>query len=389
MNDVAVVGVGAVPIGSYTEVPDHELLLEAFLEAVGDANVEKRDIDALVFSNPRPYTEQRYFGTFIAGYLGLPLNGLLTEVLGNGMTGGLAFDVAAQQIAQGNARVAIALGVSKELQVDTAEHMKLTMRAVGDVDFHTPFGVTPISWYAMNATRYLHDYDVERRHLAHVAVKNRSHAGLNPLAQFKKPITVQDVLDSRPIVKPLNLLDVPPRSDGAVAIVLADVDTARSLRSDPIYLKGRGFYHEGVHMTSSIPRSLTRYASAERAAIKAYEEAGLAPWDINVAEVYAPCTIVEVLLTEALGFFQPGTGALAAHEGATSLGGAIPVSTDGGCTSRGHPPMVTPLYNIHEAVLQLRYQCGDRQVADANTALTTAELGDYNSTLVHIFSNNR
>lgn len=386
MHDVAVIGIGAVPVGSHPDEPDHELLVRAFLDAVTDAGIRKADIGALVFSNPRPYTVQRYFGTFIAGYLGLPLDGILLEVLGNGMTGGLALDIAAQQIAQGKVRVAVALGVSKETHVSTSEHMKLTMRAVGDVDFHTPFGVTPIAWYAMNATRYLHDYGASREQLAAVAVKNRIHARMNPLAQFRHRISVDDVLRSRPIVKPLNLLDVPPRSDGAVAIILADAELADSFGGKPVYLAGRGFYHEGVHMVASQPRSLVWYESAERASRKAYKDAGIAPQDVDVAEVYAPCTIVEVLLSEALGFFPPGDGARAAADGETALGGRIPVSTDGGCLSRGHPPMVTPLYNVHEAVLQLRGNSGRRQVPDAAVALTTAELGDYNSTLVHIFS---
>ncbi|MCL6597484.1 MAG: thiolase family protein [Alicyclobacillus macrosporangiidus] len=387
MNKVAIIGIGALPVGKYNDMLEHEMLIQALLTAIRDANLSKHHIDALVFCTPRPYTEQRYFGTFIAGYLNLPLDGILLEVLGNGMTGGLALDIAIQQIELGKAHVAIALGVSRELHVPTEKHMQLTMRAVGDVDFHTPFGVTPIAWYAMNATRYMHEYHVTHRELAAVAVKNRQHASLNPLAQFRTPITIEDVLTSRPIVKPLNLLDVAPRSDGAVAIVLAEESIARRVCANPIYIAGRGFYHEGVHQVSSIPRSLVHFESAERAAMYAYHDANIGPEDIDLAEVYAPCSIVEIMLTEALGFFPPGEGAHAASQGKTRIGGDIPVSTSGGCLSRGHPPMVTPLYNVYETVLQLRYAAGERQVEGIRFAMTTSELGDYNSTLIHIFSN--
>ena len=384
MSRAAVVGIGALPVGRYSDQLEHEMLLGAFLEAMHDAGVRKEDIEALLFSTPRPYAKQRYFGTFIAGYLELPLTDLLAEVLGDGMTGGLAFDAAVQRVESGQARVAVALAVSRELHVPSREHMELTMRAVGDVDFHAPFGVTPISWYALDATRYLHDHGASREDLAAVAVKNREHARLNPIAQHRTPITVDDVLASRPVVRPLHLLDVPPRSDGAAAVVIAEADLARRLRPDPVYVLARGFHHEGVHQVSSRPRDLTWYESAELAAAEAYEESGVGPADIDVAEVYAPCTIVEVILTEALGLVARGEGARAAREGRTGLGGRIPVSTSGGCLSRGHPPMATPLYNVCEAVLQLRGAAGARQVEAARLAVTTAELGDYNSTLLHL-----
>ena len=385
----AIIGSGALPIGRYPDRLEHELVISALLAAVSEARVDKSRIGALVFTTPRPYTEQRYFGTFIAGQLGLPLDGVLVEVLGDGMTGGLALDGAIDQIESGRAEVVLALGVSRETHVPTEEHMEVTMRAVGDVDFHTPLGVTPIAWYALNATRYLDETGATRADLAEVAVKNRRHAALNPLAQYRRPITVEEVIDARPIVRPLHLLDVPPRSDGAAALVLAEAALAEELCERPVYVHGRGFRHEGVHQVSSEPASLTWFGAAELAAVDAYEEAGVGPEDVDVAEVYAPCTIVELLLTEALGLCPPGGAAACVRAGDTALGGRIPVSTDGGCLSRGHPPLVSPLYNVHEAVLQLTGRAGERQCEGARFALSTAELGDYNAALVHVLANER
>src|SRR4051794_21807388 len=94
----AVVGIGAIPVGRYPATPDHELLLPALLASVRDCGIDKTKIEAVVFATPRPYTEQRYFGTYLAGYLHLPLTDLLAEVLGNGMTGGLAFDLAVERV---------------------------------------------------------------------------------------------------------------------------------------------------------------------------------------------------------------------------------------------------------------------------------------------------
>ncbi|MDP2377059.1 hypothetical protein [Reyranella sp.] len=168
-------------------------------------------MDALCFAQCRPYTLQKYFPTFLANYLRLPLRGTIVEVMGNGMTGGLAFDEAVNVVAMGRADVALALGVNMESQANAAEHAMSTMRATGDVDFHTMFGFTPIAWYAMDAARYMHDYGVTRAELASVAVKDRAHAALNPIAQFRKPLSLEEVLAARPIVEPLGLFEVPPR----------------------------------------------------------------------------------------------------------------------------------------------------------------------------------
>jgi acetyl-CoA C-acetyltransferase len=381
---VAVIGVGATPVGRYKDVLDHEPLIEALKGALGDAGIGKEDIGGLVFSHPRPYTKQRYFATFMAGHLRIASAATVMEVVGDGMTGGLAFDQAVNEILLGNCNVCVALGVSMETQVPSAEHMDLTMRAVGDVDFQSPFGFTPISWYAMDAVRYMHEHGATREQLASVAVKDRRHAALNPIAQYRDEITLKEVLSHRPIVEPLGLLEVPPRSDGAAAVILSDLDTAETLGRPYVVVRGRGFFHEGAHQISDKPNSMIRLEAAKRASQLAYEDAGISAQDIDLAEVYAPCTIVEVLVSEAFGLCPEGRGAIWAQEGETSLGGSIPICTSGGCLSRGHPAMVTPLYNVVEVVEQLRGEAGERQVGSAELALTSCELGNYNAALVHV-----
>jgi acetyl-CoA C-acetyltransferase len=196
---------------------------------------------------------------------------------------------------------------------------------------------------------------------------------------------LKEVLSHRPIVEPLGLLEVPPRSDGAAAVILSDLDTAERLGRPYVVVRGRGFFHEGAHQISDKPNSMIRLQAARRASQLAYEDAGISARDIDLAEVYAPCTIVEVLVSEAFGLCPEGQGAIWAQEGETSLGGSIPICTSGGCLSRGHPPMVTPLYNVLEVVEQLRGEAGERQVGSAELALTSCELGNYNAALVHVF----
>lgn len=391
MTGVALVGAAAIPCGRIQRPRDapiqaleHEALAGCVLAAMRDAGLPREAIGALVFTHPRPYTQQRYFGTFMANYLRLPAQGALMEVLGDGMTGGLAFDGAAQAIASGRAEVALALGVNFETATPSPEHMNLIMRATGDLDFHVPFGFTPLSWYAMDAVRYMHEHGASRAELAMVAVKNRRHASLNPLAQFRKPVTLEEVLAQRPIVEPLGLYEVAPMSDGAACLVLAREEIARSLARPYLRLRGRGFHHEGAHQISEVPNDMIAFDAAARAARAAYEEAGVGPQDVDLAELYAPCTIVEVCVSEAIGLVARGRGAQAAAAGETALGGRIPINTSGGITSRGHPPYITPLYSFVELAEQLRHRAGERQVAGAEIGIASCELGNYNAALIHV-----
>lgn len=391
MRSVALIGAAGIPCGRVQSEPghdlqvlEHEVLSGCVLDAVAQAGVGKEAIDALVLCHPRPYTQQLYFGTFMANYLRLPTDGVVMEVVGNGMTGGLAFDQAAQMIETGRADVALALGVNFETAIGSAEHMNRSMRATGDVAFHTPFGFTPISWYAMDAMRYMHETGCTRADIASVAVKNRRHASLNPLAHYRECVTLEEVLAQRPIVEPLGLYEVPPRSDGAVCLVLASEDFARTLNRPFARVRGRGFHHEGAHQISEVPSDMIAFNAAIRAGASAYAAAGLSPADIDFAELYAPCTIVEVLVSEALGLVPRHQGAVRAAAGETSLGGRLPICTSGGLIARGHPPFITPLYSFLEAFEQLTGRAGKRQVAGANIGMTACELGNYNAALVHL-----
>jgi acetyl-CoA C-acetyltransferase len=388
---VAVIGGAAVPIGKLQtaaaaplQALEHEILAPLVFDAMAAAGLPKEEIDALVFALCRPYTLQKYFATFMANYLRLPLKGTIMEVLGNGMTGGMAFDEAVKTVALGDADVALALGINMESQAAAAEHAMTTMRATGDVDFHTIFGFTPIAWYAMDAVRYMHEHGATRAELASVAVKDRQHASLNPIAQFRKPLTLEEVLTARPIVEPLGLYEVPPRGDGAVCIVVCAEDVARRTGRPFALLRGRGFFHEGAHQINEVPNDMTAFVSAQGAAAAAYQTAGITAADLDLAELYAPCTIVQVLAGEALGLTPRGKGAAQAAAGETALGGRMPICTSGGCLSRGHPSYVTGLLTIYELWEQLTHRAGERQVRNARLGAGSCELGNYNAALVHI-----
>lgn len=390
-RNVAIIGASAIPVGRHQTADDaelqtleHEIMTRLVVDAVRDAGVDKQDIESLVFTLPRPYTRQKYFHTFLMGQLRLACRGNVMEVMGNGMTAALAFDQACNDILLGRANVALALGINMESAVSAAEHMMSSMRTTGDVDFHTSAGFTPIAWYAMDAMRYMHEHGATREQLGSVAVKNRYHASMNPLAQYRKLVTLEEVVGQRPIVEPLGLYDVPPRGDGAACLVLASEEVAKSMGRPYVLVRGRGFCHDGTHQISDIPNDMIAFDSARQAAATAYEQAGITAAEVDVAELYAPCTIVEVLVSEAVGLVPAGQGARAAFEGETRLGGRIPISTSGGLTSRGHPAYVTSLYNYVELAEQLRGRAGERQVRNARFGLATGELGNYNAALIHV-----
>jgi acetyl-CoA acetyltransferase len=388
---VAVLGGAATPNGKLQTAADasihaleHEILAPLVIDAMVAAGLPKEEVDALVFALCRPYTLQKYFATFLANYMKMPLKATIMEVLGNGMTGGLAFDEAVNTVALGHADVALALGINMESQASSADHAMSSMRATGDVDFHTVFGFTPIAWYAMDAVRYMHEHGATRAELASVAVKDRRHASLNPIAQFKKPLSLEEVLAARPIVEPLGLFEVPPRGDGAVCLVVCSEDVAKASGRPYALVRGRGFFHEGAHQINEVPNDMTAFVAARAAAKTAYAQAGITAADLDLAELYAPCTIVQVLVSEAMGLTPRGKGAAQAAAGETTLGGRIPICTSGGCLSRGHPSYVTGLLTIYELWEQLTHRAGARQVKDARLAAGSCELGNYNAALIHV-----
>ena len=363
---------------------EHEILSQLVIEAVNAAGLDKADIGSAVFTTPTPATRQRAFATFMTSRLGLRCHGQIAEVTNLGITGGLAFDQACADIRSGRAKAALALGIEYNSGVDAATMMESGIRAAGDVNFQAPFGVTPIAWYALDADRYLFETGTTRRDLAAIAVKNRRHAMLNPLAQFNSPLTVEDVLQQPPIVEPLGRFDVPPRSDGAICLVITSGQVARELGKPFLRVLGRGFAHDGHHQVGCKPHNMIDFPAAREATRQALDDAGTRLEHIDVAELYAPCTITEALVVEAIGLTDKGKGAIAAADGETAIGGRIPVCTSGGCLSRGHPPGLTALYGIAELFDQLTQGAGERQVAGAGLGLHVCELGNYNAALAHV-----
>jgi acetyl-CoA acetyltransferase len=230
-------------------------------------------------------------------------------------------------------------------------------------------------------------YGTTSEQLAEIAVTMRRHAGLNPNAKMRAPITVDDVMSSRVISSPLHLLDCCIISDGGGAVVVTSLERARDLDTKPVRLLGCG---EAVtHQEIGSPDLLT--IAAKQSGDRAFAMAGLQRSDIDLAMIYDSFTITVLATLENLGFCGPGEGGDFVADGRIGLGGALPVNPDGGGLSSNHPGM-RGIFLVIEAVKQLRGECGERQVAGAEIALahgTGGTIGEKHSGATLILGTDR
>jgi len=246
-----------------------------------------------------------------------------------------------------------------------------------DTAFSAPYGMTTVGSYAMYANLHMNRYGTSSEQLAEIAVTMRQHAGLNPLAKMRAPITVDDVLESRMISRPLHLLDCCIISDGGGAVVVTSLERAKDLKTKPVHLLGCGeaVQHQGVGDSDLLT------IAAKQSSLTAMKMAGIKHSDIDFAMVYDSFTITVLATLENLGFCEPGEGGDFVSNGGIGLGGQLPVNPDGGGLSSNHPGM-RGIFLVIEAVKQLRGECGDRQVAGAEIAIahgTGGTIGDKHS----------
>jgi acetyl-CoA C-acetyltransferase len=230
--------------------------------------------------------------------------------------------------------------------------------------FEAPFGPTLVGAYAMVAQRHMHEFGTTAAHLAEIAVTMRRHAALNPVAKFRDPITVEDVLASRIISSPLHLLDCCIITDGGGAVVVTSAERGRELRKRPVQILGAS---EAVCHTAAGKRDLTDMA-AKQSGPRALAMAGVTHADIDMCMIYDSFTITVLETLENLGFCKKGEGGAFVQNGRIGLGGALPLNTDGGGLSSNHPGM-RGIFLVIEATKQLRGECGARQVKDCAIAL--------------------
>jgi acetyl-CoA C-acetyltransferase len=244
-------------------------------------------------------------------------------------------------------------------------------------------GATLLSFAGLMARHYMERYDAPREALAKVAVKNHENGSLNPNAQFQKTITVEQALSSPIIADPLRLYDFCPISDGAAAVVMVPAERAMSFVERPVVVSGIGGATD-THVVSE-REDLTVLKAVKTAGERAYAASGRSPGEIQVAELHDMFTLMEIVQSEDLGFFEKGRGWEAVEAGTTRRDGRLPINTSGGLKAKGHPIGATGVAQAVEVACQLQGRCGARQVAvDAHVGLTCNVAGFGNNAVVSI-----
>jgi len=294
-------------------------------------------------------------------------------------SGSLAFRKAYFAILSGQYDIVVAAGAEKMTDLKGTDAIA-TLMGAGDQEWESSTGLTFTGLYALMARAYMHRYGLSREELALIPVKNHRHGLNNPYAQFNYEITVEQVLKSPLIADPLRLLDCSPITDGAAAVVLASEKVADKF-THPVWILGSGQASDTLALHDRV--DICNMAATRHAASLAYKQAGLGPEKIDIAEVHDCFSIAELLAYEGLGFAERGKGRELLINNETSIGGRIPVNTDGGL-KMGHPVGATGIKQIIEIVKQLRGQATN-QVKGAAIGLTHNVGGSGATCIVHIF----
>jgi acetyl-CoA acyltransferase len=363
MRDVAIVGVGMIKFGRYPEKTVPELAAQAALLALKDAGMTMADIELLASGNL--YQSNAMVGQRILqiiGQTGIPV----VNVANACATGSTALREAYLAVASGAYDVAMAVG---------SEQMgKMGLLGVGggggDPAYSTEgvvgSGLMP-AVFGMAGVEHMRKYGTKFEHFAKISVKNHKHSTMNPYSQYQVEMSLEDVMNARMVAWPNTLYMCCPTGDGAAAAILCSMDKARQYTTKPIKIAASVLTSDPwTQRDLTLPdvNTLTRNAAKE-----AYEKAGVGPEDLSQVELHDCFATAELIHYENLFLCGEGEAAKLVEEGATSLGGRIPVNVSGGLLSKGHPLGATGVANVVEIVWHLRGEAGARQVENAKVGL--------------------
>jgi acetyl-CoA C-acetyltransferase len=370
MGKVGIIGVGQSKFVRGYPGSIRELAFEGFKEAMGDAKIEIKDIDASIIASAPEYDKQRSPAGVIAEYLGLiPQPTFYIESVCSSSSS--ALKVAYSMVKAGLHDVVAIVGFQKMSEISSKESQERMGRGA-DIQWESPFGTMMPAYYAMYAQAHMAEYGTTLEDLARIRVKAATYGQINEKAVYRKEVTMDMFTDpesniSAPVARPLRVGDCCANADGSSCVIVASEEKAKAVCEKPVWILGLGAASEAVNMAG---RSLlTGLSVGVEAGNQAYKMAGLGPKDIDVAEVHDCFTIAEMMAYENLGFAKPGEGKdlIAAKE--TYKDGSIPVNVDGGLLSKGHPIGATGGSQIRTIVLQLRGEAGQMQVKDPEIGL--------------------
>jgi acetyl-CoA C-acetyltransferase len=371
---VAVVGYGLTKFGK-RDGSLRDLAAEAgkaTIESVPELSRSEIKGFFLTTTDPEPYV-----AASVAESLGLKPT-LSAKVENLCASGGMGITIAYGAVSSGLVDLCLVLGAEKMSHLKTAPPIEW--------DFTRGGIMPPAVWGAAYAQKHMEKYGTTEEDLALVSVKNHRYSSLNPFAQFQKPVTVEEVLSSRPIVSPLKLYDCTAKTDGAAGIILASEDCARKYTDFPVWIVGTGQASLGASF-GNVNSEYTTWPAVKLASKDAFESSKLSEKDIDVAELHDAFTINEIIEYEDVGFVEKGKGGQFIREGQSEIGGKVAVNTNGGLIGAGHPIGATGVAQSVEIVQQLRKEAGKRQVNSAEVGLVLNLSASVSTASVIIYSN--
>ena len=370
MGKVGIIGVGQSSFVRGYPGSIRELAFEGFKEAMQDAGIPTKDIDASIICSAPEYDKQRSPAGVFAEYLGLvPQPTCYLESLCSSSSMGLRF--AYSLVKSGLHDVVAVIGFQKMSEISSAESQERMGRGA-DIQLESPFGTMMPAYYAMYARGHMEQYGTTLEDLALIRVKAATYGQINEKAVYRKPVTFEMFSDpespmSNPVANPLRVGDCCANADGSSCVIVANEEKAKAFSKKPVWILGLGAASTTVNLAG---RDLfSGLTVAQAAGEEAYKMAGITAKDIDVAEVHDCFTIAEMMAYENLGFAKPGEGKELIKAKETYKEGSIPVNVDGGLLSKGHPIGATGGSQIRTIVLQLRGEAGEMQVKDPEIGL--------------------
>ncbi|MFE2985730.1 thiolase C-terminal domain-containing protein [Streptomyces sp. NPDC055092] len=385
MRRVAIVGAGMTRFAEHFDLGIKDLLPMAVTECERsvDKGFDRAEIEAAWFGELS--TTDGFPAGILADSCGLE-EVPVTRVENACATGNDALRNATFAVASGAVDVALVVGGDKVRESSARSTFWEWAGMTRDSAWDYPLGLVAPANFALHVRRYLHESPATREHMAMIAVKNHHHALSNPKAQLRFEITVEQVLSAPMVVEPFGLYDCTPQSDGAAALLVVGEEVADRYTDHPVWVRGVGLGLDRV-MHQHKP-DMTTFPATVRAARRAMTMAGVTPADIDVAEVHDCFTGVELISYEDLGFADRFGAHKLVEEGATSVGGRIPVNPSGGLKAKGHPPGATGVAQCVELFEQLR-GTAHNQVGGARTGLAHNIGGPTAVSAVSILSTDR
>jgi acetyl-CoA C-acetyltransferase len=390
MRDVAIIGAGMIQFGRRDEDSLMDMLAYASLNALDDAGLGDKSVDAVYVATMGAGILQRQTAVASALVDRLSMLPAAADTVENGpASGGSAVKNGLLAVASGYYDTVLVVGGEKMREV-TGWRATDFVATLTHPQAEYTYGVTLPGMAGMFTRLYMEKYGVMREHLVQVAIKNQRMGALNPYAHVEMVITREGIFDSPhsvvnnpPVADPIHLYDACPVSDGAAAVIICPLDMIKNAKKPPILIAGFGQATD-TH-TLQEREDPTDLRAVRLASQQAFEMAKVKPSDIDLAELHDAFTILEIAESEHVGFFKKGEGGKAAAAGKTQLGGPIPINVSGGLKARGHPVGATGVAQVAEIVWQLRHEVGkDRQVKNAKTGLTVNFGGFGNNVLAFV-----